>query len=58
MGQAEMLKQSNGMLIALIDWSCLQSVGVNGRFLRFCRPYMKEACARLRLKDSLVRTFR
>ena len=52
-----MVRKPAGMLVAFIDfakaydkvdrvklWSCLQSVGVNGRFLRFYRLCMRGAC--------------
>ena len=49
LGQTEMVSKPAGMLVAFINfvkvydnvdleklWSCLQSVGMNGRFLTFC----------------------
>ena len=49
LGQIEMVSKPAGMLVAFINfvkvydnvdrgklWSCLQSVGMNGRFLMFC----------------------
>ena len=61
-----MIKRKDGMLVAFIDfskaydkvdreklWSCLQSVGVEGRLLRFYRLCMFFGVGTLHPKTSL-----
>ena len=57
LGQTEMVRKPAGMFVAFIEfvkaydkvnwemWSCLQSVGVNGRFLSFLQDlYDRNRC--------------
>ena len=65
-----MLKQSNGMVIAFIDfskaydmvdreklWSCLQSAGVNGRFLRFFQALYEGSVCKVKVEGQFSEDF-
>lgn len=69
-GQAGMLKQSNGMLIAFIDfskaynmvdreklWSCLQSVGMHGKFLRFLQALYEGSMSKVKVEGLFSEDF-
>ena len=62
-GQTEMIKRRDGMLVAFIDfskvydkvdreklWSCLQSVGVEGRFLRFLQALYEGSVCKVKVR--------
>ena len=70
LGQTEMVRKPAGMLVAFIDfakaydkvdqeklWSCLQSVGVNGRFLRFLQALYDRNVCRVKVNGHISEEF-
>ena len=70
LGQTEMVRKPAGMLVAFIDfakaydkvdrvklWSCLQSVGVNGRFLRFLQALYEGSVCRVKVNGQVSEDF-
>ncbi len=67
LGQMEMLKKLNGMMVAFIDfskaydkidrdklWVCVEQLGVNGNSWTFCNLCIREHHARLELGTCRV----
>ena len=65
-----MVRKPAGMLVAFIDfakaydkvdrvklWSCLQSVGVNGRFLRFLQALYEGSVCRVKVNGQVSEDF-
>ena len=70
LGHTEMVRKPVGMLVAFIDfakaydnvdreklWSCLQSVGVNGRFLRFLQALYEGSMCRVKVNSQVSDDF-
>ena len=70
LGQTEMVRKPGGMLAAFINfakaydkvdreklWSCLQSVGVNGRFLRFLQALYEGSMCRVKVNGQVSDDF-
>ena len=70
LGQIEMVRKPAGMLVAFIDFakvydkvdreklrSCLQSVGVNGRFLRFLQALYDRSMCRVKVNVQVSDDF-
>ena len=64
LGQTEMVRKPACMLVAFIDkvdreklWSCLQSAGVNGRFLRFLQALYDRNVCRVKVNGHISEEF-
>ena len=70
LGQMEMLKKLNGMMVAFIDfskaydkvdrdklWGCLEQLGVNGKFLDFLQSLYQGTSCQVRVGDMQSRVF-
>ena len=68
--ETEMVKKPAGMLVVFIDfekaydkvdqvklWSCLQSVGVNSRFLRFLQALYEGSACRVEVNGQISEEF-
>ena len=71
LGQMEMLKKVNGMMVAFIDfskahdmvdrgnlWGCLKQLGVNGTFLDFLQSLYQGTSCQVRVGDMRSRVFK
>ena len=70
LGQMEMLKKLNGMMVAFTDfskaydkvdrnklWGCLEQLGVNGKFLDFLQSLYQGTSCQVRVGDRQSRVF-
>ena len=70
LGQMEMLKKLQGMMIAFIDfskaydkvdrdklWKCLEKLGVNSKFLWFLQSLYQGTSCQVKVGDKRIRVF-
>ena len=70
LGQMEMIKKSSGMLVAFIDfskaydkvdqeklWSCLERMGINGKFLHFLQALYEGMSCRVKVGGKQSKKF-
>ena len=70
LGQTQMVRKSTGMLVVFIDfskahnevvreklWSCLQSMGMSGKFLRFLQALYQGSVCRVKVDGQVSEDF-